>query len=167
MHAYKVSTPSDTERIMEIVADAKQSLAIRGIDQWQRGYPNSESIASDSARGVGRVIVVDAKIATYGALIFDGEPAYRTPRRGEWLSGLPYAVVHRLCTANEFTRRGLAAELLTRAEEEARAKGFGSFRIDTHPENLYMRQMLPRLGFVECCEVWIESLRIGYEKILR
>lgn len=164
---FRTALPDDLDAIMAIVADAKESLRERGIDQWQRGYPNAEIIGMDIARGVGRLCCVDGKAAAYGALIFDGEPAYRAISHGAWLSNGPYAVIHRLCTSAGFVRRGLATEFVRSSFADIAAAGYPSLRMDTHPQNEYMKSMLAGLGFVYCGDVVIESRRMAYEKLLR
>lgn len=52
-----------------------------GSLQWQNGYPGPEHIAADLFRGYGRVLcrpssTGDAEVVAYGAVSFDGEPAY-------------------------------------------------------------------------------------------
>ena len=37
----------DLSRILEIYGAAKQSLRAMGIDQWQDGYPNADSVRTD------------------------------------------------------------------------------------------------------------------------
>ena len=39
--------PKDAARILEIIESAKLSIRTLGIDQWQNGYPNMESVLSD------------------------------------------------------------------------------------------------------------------------
>ena len=47
--------PNEIQRIMEIIQDAKESLAQRQVDQWQDGYPDEEIIFEDilESRGYG------------------------------------------------------------------------------------------------------------------
>lgn len=40
----RMAYPNEINRIMEIIQDAKDSLAAAGVDQWQDGYPDQEII---------------------------------------------------------------------------------------------------------------------------
>ena len=62
--------------------------------------------------------------------------------------------------------------MVEKIAEEARAGGFVSIRIDTHPGNIPMRRMLEKNGFVHCGSVYLlggpdnGALRVGYERLL-
>ena len=43
----RMAYPNEIQRIMEIIQDAKESLAQRQVDQWQDGYPDEEIIFED------------------------------------------------------------------------------------------------------------------------
>ena len=43
----RMAYPNEINRIMEIIQDAKDSLAAAGVDQWQDGYPDQEIIFED------------------------------------------------------------------------------------------------------------------------
>ena len=64
----------DLSRILEIYGVAKQSLRAMGIDQWQDGYPNADSVRTDIENGTGCVLVENgAVIAT--AAVYVGHEA--------------------------------------------------------------------------------------------
>ena len=43
----RLSTSDDISNIMIIIEDAKEYLASQKIDQWQKGYPNTEQVEND------------------------------------------------------------------------------------------------------------------------
>ena len=49
----RMAYPNEIKRIMEIIQDAKESLAQRQVDQWQDGYPDEEIIFEDSLESRG------------------------------------------------------------------------------------------------------------------
>lgn len=52
--------PDDIPRLMEIFADARQTMRSDGnLEQWSGNYPDSEAIMRDIARGVSFVIEDD------------------------------------------------------------------------------------------------------------
>lgn len=156
---------ADIDSVMRMVEAAKERLRRRGVDQWQRGYPCRESIEADVAAGVGMALRDEDGIAAYGAVIFTGEPAYDHIRGGEWLTDGPYAVVHRLCVAEDRLGRGCATEFMRRTESFVRPRA-ASIRIDTHPDNIPMQGLIRKSGFVYCGDVTIESRRLAFEKPL-
>lgn len=162
---YERISDTDIDNVMRIVEAAKLRLRDRGVDQWQRGYPCRESIEADMAAGVGMALRDDDGIAAYGAVIFTGEPAYDHIRDGEWLTAGPYAVVHRLCVAEERLGRGCAVEFMRRMEAFVRER-VKSIRIDTHPDNIPMQGLIRKCGFTYCGDVTIESRRLAFEKVL-
>lgn len=167
---FRKATNEDIDRIAEIIAHASRRLGAAGIDQWQRGYPNRQSIENDVENGVGMALSLGNEIIAYGAVIFTGERAYDSITNGEWLtscdsSNPTYAVVHRLCVSEIFVGMGFAKHFMVAAEAMAAERAV-SMRIDTHPDNKIMQQMVSKLGYTYCGDVVIESRRLAYEKIL-
>lgn len=113
--------------------------------------------ASAKAEAQGSVIA-------YGAVVFDGEPAYEAIE-GAWHTGGDYVVLHRMAVADGEKGRGVATEFMRRVEAMARGRGSASFRVDTNFDNRYMLRMLGRLGFVYCGKVRYRSgERLAFEK---
>lgn len=148
---FRRATPADIHPIEQIIRRAQAQLREAGSRQWQDGYPAARDLASDIAQGYGYVLCNPCVIA-YGAVIFDGEPAYNTIE-GHWPSEEPYVVVHRLAVAGEQQGRGIATEFMHRTEALARKSGIGTFRIDTAHENGIMQRLLGREGFVYCGKI--------------
>ncbi|MBE6213515.1 MAG: GNAT family N-acetyltransferase [Rikenellaceae bacterium] len=167
---FRKATHADIDRIAEIVSYASQRLHKAGIDQWQRGYPNRQSVENDVNNGVGMVLSLGNEILAYGAVIFTGERAYDDLTGGEWLTKSDttaprYAVIHRLCVSEIFVGMGFAKQFVQAAEAMA-AESAESMRIDTHPDNRIMQGLVASLGYTYCGDVVIESRRLAYEKVL-
>ena len=78
---FRPAVPADAPRIQTIIRQAQAQMRAAGSLQWQNGYPGPEHIAADLLRGYGRVLCRpaasgDAEAVAYGAVSFDGEPAY-------------------------------------------------------------------------------------------
>ncbi len=164
---FRPATLADLDWVENMVEDAKVRLAAAHINQWQSGYPNRESLSSDVERGYGRVVECNGRVVAYGALTYDGENAYNNLTDGSWLTPLdqPYATIHRLCVAQSDVGRGFGRTFMLMAEQEASAK-VASLRVDTHPDNHTMQQLIGSLGYHYCGVVRYESIRYAYEKIL-
>lgn len=162
---FRSATEGDAARIWEIIQQAQTQMRSLNSKQWQNGYPSPVNIARDIEKGYGYVLTNDNRVVAYGAVIFDGEPAYDA-LEGKWLSDNPYVVVHRLAVADEVKQRGVATEFMHRVEELSLSKGIYSFRLDTNFDNHYMLKMLSTLGFTYCGEVMYQDPRKAFEKLL-
>ena len=151
----------------EIMAAASRRLGAAGVDQWQRGYPNRASVERDVEEGVGYVLVKDDDVVAYGAMVFTGEPAYAEIADGEWLTSEgDYAVVHRMCVAEEYVGKGYGRRFMAEAERVA-AQSKRSMRVDTHADNKVMQHLMPSMGYTYCGIIYFESRYLtAFEKIL-
>lgn len=164
---FRLATLDDVGLIEAIIRSAQTRLRRMGIDQWQNGYPNRERVELDVTLGYGRVLCVDRAIVAYGALTYDGEPAYDGLQGGVWLtSDSAYLTIHRLCVADSVVGGGYGRRFMQEAEQEA-AQRVPSVRVDTHPHNLIMQGLISSLEYAYCGEVVYESPRLAYEKLLR
>lgn len=162
---FREAAPADLPAVMEIIRLAKERMRQAGSLQWQDGYPAREDMERDLVRGYGRVLEYGGRVAAYGAVVFDGEPAYETID-GAWTGASPYVAVHRLAVSGDMLGRGVATLFMRRTEELAHGRGIRSFRVDTNFDNRPMLKMLGRLGFVRCGEVkYGEDSRLTFEKV--
>ena len=188
---FRTAAADDLPRILQIIEQARRRMAAAGSRQWQDGYPAPENIAADLANGYGHVICLHpgsrhpaaaaqrslpavgpddgnrrGEVMAYGAIAFDGEPAYDA-LDGQWLCDQPYVVVHRLAVADEALGQNLGTEFLRHAERLACERGVTSFRVDTNFDNQRMLRILAREGFVRCGKVsYRGSEREAFEKRL-
>ena len=116
--------------IWEIILQAKAQMYREGKHQWDENYPTVPILEHDVRRGWGYVLVPEKNtsdqnvydeaapffndhtgtdsgtsrqdIIAYGAVVFDGEPAYSGLWDGQWLSEQPYVVLHRLAVADRW-----------------------------------------------------------------
>ncbi len=171
--------PDEAARVLEILEDGKRAIARFGIGQWQQGYPDRAAVERDMALGRCRV-AEDRAGALVGALALcpGADPEYAAVDAG-WLTAnpaageVPYASIHRCATAASAARTGVMGFMFRAAEDEARAAGLQSIRIDTHPGNLAMRSFLARAGYTELGRFELarkpdetDLTRIAYEKLL-
>ncbi len=165
---FRPAVEADAPRILDIIRQAQARMRARGSSQWQNGYPAAADIARDIVRSYGHVLAdPDTELVeAYGAVVFEGEPAYEAID-GRWLTDLRYVMVHRLAVAEEQLRRGLAREFMRRVEQLALRRGCGSFRVDTNFDNNLMLGLLASSGFVRCGEIhYGPERREAFEKLL-
>jgi ribosomal protein S18 acetylase RimI-like enzyme len=160
---FRKATIDDIDSIMEIVADARQSLGSRGVDQWQDGNPTRAIIQNDIANKVGEVVMVDGVVAAYVCIMVNGEPEYANID-GKWFEESDYVVIHRICVRNSFVRRGIATAIMQHTIEFALSHGIRDVKIDTHKDNRYMLDFLEKFHFVYCGEIhYHHGDRVAYE----
>lgn len=159
----------DLDAILALFAEARGTIASLGIDQWQDGYPDRETVLGDIEAGVSWAVVLDGEIAGTLACIEDGEPTYDVIEDGAWLTGnenRAYLTVHRVAVAVRCRGTGVSRAMMDFTCERARTAGLGSVRIDTHEGNAVMRRMLEKNGFHPCGIIHLENgdRRVAYEK---
>lgn len=153
--------------VMDIIEQARQRMRKRNLDQWQDGYPNEAAIRADHANHQGHVFLKEGETAAYAAIVFGPDPYYQHIE-GQWLSdGEPYVTAHRMAVHDKFLGLGIAQHILRYAEKLAVRKGVRWFRIDTHHDNLPMRNLIREAGFTFCGIVQVrDGERLAYEKEL-
>ena len=167
----KKTTEEDIASVVAIYDEARKTIAAFGIDQWQNGYPNRESVEEDIALSRSYCIVEDGCVVGTFALIQDGEPTYDKIYDGHWLTGdesQNYLALHRVAVSVSMRGKGASTELVRFSVESAKRLGRASVRVDTHKGNVVMRRMLEKNGFVPCGTIYLQSgaPRVAYEKLI-
>lgn len=154
--------------IMEIIESARAFLKSQEIDQWQNGYPNSDTILSDIDKGIGYVAVDEEEILAYVALDMAGEPTYEQIE-GEWKTNESYGVIHRMAIGSENRGLGLSQILMFYAEECCLEQGISHMRIDTHAQNQIMQRLIQKVGYEYCGIIHVSdgTPRYAYEKEIK
>lgn len=155
---------TDIERIMEIYAYARSFMAAHGNpNQWGPTlWPPKTLILNDISAGCS--YVCEDAGSVIGVFFFrmgkDIEPTYGVIEEGSWREDTPYGVVHRI--ASDGSQKGIGAFCLNWAYEQCR-----HLRIDTHPDNVVMQNLLTSLGFEKRGIIHVEEdeyPRYAYEK---
>lgn len=159
------------EDMCRITDQAKSQLRGMGVDQWQKGYPCREIWEDDIEKQVAWLAVEEGKVLGVFTFLTAPDPSY-AEIDGAWLADIPYASMHRVCVSDDSKGRGVAGEMFRHGFDMAKELGFGSVRIDTHPENMPMQRALGKAGFVPCGTIILKGGsedgdgRIAFEKLL-
>lgn len=141
-----VAEEKHLDAMASIVERAKAAMAARGLDQWQRGYPDRAVLEADVAGRAAYAAIDGSEVV--GLFCYREGPEESYERiEGAWRTDGPYAAVHRLAVDPGLRGRGIAGALLDRACETARAGGLASVRVDTHADNAPMRRAVEKAGF--------------------
>ena len=159
------ATITDLPRMWEIILQAKAQMYRENKQQWDESYPLPEHLQADIDKGYAHVLEEEGKVIAYGAIAFDGEPAYDSIE-GDWLSIQSYVVLHRLAVADEAKRKGVAVRFFQEVKNLALSQGIHSFKVDTNFDNVYMHKVLEKCEFSYCGEIhYPRGDRWGYELI--
>lgn len=153
----------DLEEIIEIIDQGKAYLKSQGINQWQDGNPNRETILKDIQEQISYVVDENCVIATMRFSI-EEDPDYGYIE-GSWKTNGPYGVMHRVAVCDSCKGKSVAKVMLDYAIACCKENHVHSLRIDTHVENLSMRRFIEKNHFEECGFVYIRGTekRIAYE----
>lgn len=165
---FRKAAVEDVSQIMAIMRQAVAQMQREGKHQWDETYPAEQHIRSDIEKGYGYVLANDiGEILCYGAVVYDGEPAYEK-LDGQWLTEQPYVMVHRLAVADGHKGEGLSSVFFGHVEDLSIGKGVRSFRVDTNYDNSYMLKVLERQRFSYCGKIWYErGERMAFEKLMQ
>ena len=151
----------DFPEICRIYADARDFMWKMGNpDQWKDIHPLPELLAVDIGAELSHVCIHNDDIVGVFYYNIENEPTYHRID-GRWLNDKPYGVVHRIATARNF--RGAGAFCLNWCFEQCL-----NLRIDTHRDNLPMKNLLNKLGFTYCGIIWLEDgdERLAFHKTI-
>ena len=147
------ATYDDIPALMPLFESAKAIMRSSGnMNQWGSGYPSQEVVCKDIEQGVCYVATdgADGEIEATMAFIPGPDPTYSYIEDGEWPDENPYSVIHRIAVA--VPGKGYAHRLFDWAFEHA-----GTVRIDTHRDNVIMKHVLHKYGFVYCGVIYLAN----------
>lgn len=159
------SGADETAATTEAAEETRKAREVREMRETQEALKKREALETRETQAA-KAAATQGNVVAYGAVVFDGEPAYDAIE-GAWLTDGDYVVLHRMAVADGEKGRGVATEFMRRVEAMACGRGTGSMRVDTNFDNRYMLRMLGRLGFVYCGKVRYRSgERLAFEKTL-
>ena len=152
--AVRLAIEKDFTQILDIINYAKKCLKNDGIDQWQDGYPNLQTIKTDFEKQQLYVHVKNNEnsednniVNAFCAIELEKSNMYENDLQGTWGYSGKYASVHRLAVSEKSKGKGYAKELLNYAIRIAQKNNCKSLRIDTHNKNEKMKHLIIKTGF--------------------
>ena len=141
---------TDFSAILHIFDKARSFMSANGNPtQWGGEYPGLEELERDYTASSGFVIEREGLVIAYCALRPGPEPCYQVIQDGEWPDELPYITVHRV--ASDGSAHGIFREIL----DFCTLLPFPRIRIDTHENNVVMKDLLERFGFTRCGVIYV------------
>ena len=155
----RLAIAADVERIMEVLAVAKQKMRDSGnTNQWVGGYPTTEAVLHDIERDGGFVVEEDGVVVAYFAMLPSPEPTYAKIYEGAWLNDQPYHVVHRM--GSLMSVLGIFKDVMDYC-----FKVDHNIRVDTHRDNKVMQHLIEKYGFTYCGIIYLANgdERLAYQ----
>ena len=165
---FRKSGIKDISNIIKIINQAQEYFKLQGIDQWQNGYPNQETIENDIKNDESYVLEKGGDVIATTMISFNGESTYNSIQ-GNWISNNDkYATIHRLAVDNSYKGNGISSKIIKHIETYCLNKGIKSIRVDTHEDNISMQRLLEKNNFKYCGVIYLEdnSKRIAFEKLI-
>ncbi len=153
----RLATINDISRLIDIYNYAKIRMLKNGNPQWENFIPTYEYFTELIKENNFYVCYSNEYI--YGAFIFRiGIDETYIEIDGNWLNDLEYGVIHRL--VSDYKQNHVFKEIFDFCLNKA-----SNIRIDTHENNLIMKHLLNKMGFIKCGIIKLKdgSLRIAYQ----
>lgn len=152
----------DIPQLKQIFATARQFMASNGNpDQWAPTYPSDEQLLNDINNGDSFVVISNSRQIVATFVLHAGiDPTYNTIYEGQWLNDAPYATIHRIASNGEV--KGIFRLALQLALNR-----YDNIRIDTHHDNIVMRNAIMQNGFSYCgiIHCWNGDERMAYQYV--
>lgn len=164
----RLAVKEDVPAIARLYDLARAALKAAGVPQWQDGYPNGEDAAADIEAGHGYVLAEGGRVVGFACLAFGEEPTYNVIEQGSWLGQGGYGFLHRVAVDPGMKGRGAAGLFFDELKRQARERGVGAIRGDTHRDNLPMQRVMAKNGLELRGVIHVEdgTERLAYECVL-
>jgi ribosomal protein S18 acetylase RimI-like enzyme len=157
----RLAINDEIQAISELAKVVKADMWNNGLEQWTGNYPAYENFYQDYANKGLYVLVKDGLIIGSVSIFVENEAAYHEVvwERDKSL------VVHRIIVDPARQGQGYGKQLIEFALSMAKQDGFGSVKIDTHPDNLKMQKLLKSMNF--SYRGYLSSInRLAFEKVV-
>jgi GNAT superfamily N-acetyltransferase len=163
----RFATLTDIPKILQLIKEIVAIMNADGNFQWDAEYPNATVFENDIALNQLWIAEEDSAIAGVIAITTDQDTEYADVG---WDITETAIVVHRLAVSIHHQGKGVAAQLMQKAEQVGYDRGLNKIRIDTNVVNQSANRLFPKLGYVYAGEINLKSrpgMRFNcYEKIV-
>lgn len=163
MKTIRKATLADLPVTLSIIQYGREKMIELGnLNQWGNTHPSNEQIKTDIVDGNSYLILSEdsSPIATF-AFIQGIDSTYLKIEGEGWLNNKPYGTIHRIASVPNV--HGILSTAI-----EYCFKKVKDIRIDTHEENVIMRNGLKKLGFSYCGIIYLENgdPRLAFQKTI-
>lgn len=144
-------TIEDKQVIMSLIENAISDMDNKGINQWDKTYPNEKIIEEDILKE--DLNIYEERGIIKGIIVLNEHQDIEYEQiKWSFCSGRQL-IIHRLCIDPKFQRQGIARILMEYAEKYAKENKYDAIRLDAFPQNpracnLYTRAGYKKVGVV-------------------
>lgn len=165
------ATQTDFDDVCRVLNRSKQKLMDSGSPQWSDDdAPTEQSIHDALTEEKIYVLKINKKIIGSAILTNDDDPAYENIQYGNWENlDQNYYSIHRFAIDPSENGKGYAKLFFKLLTMVAREEGASDIRVDTHPVNKAMQNVILSNGYVFRGIVQLpikNGERYAYEKTL-
>lgn len=143
--SYRIAKVNDLDSIFDLVQNTIKQMKLDNIHQWDNIYPTKADFNNDILRNELYVGIINEKIVVVYALNKECDEQYKN---GKWqYIGNNFIVIHRLCVAPDFQKKGIANITLLHIENELRYAGVNAVKLDVFCENPYALKLYSNNGY--------------------
>lgn len=156
----KLAIIDDLQPILSIYEKAKIFMKENGNpNQWNKSYPTTELLITDIENKQLYIVTSNNTTHAVFAFIIGNDPTYEHIE-GEWFSNSVYGTIHRIASDGEL--KGVFKMVLSFCFDK-----INHIRIDTHRDNIIMRNLISYNGFQYCGIIHLSNgdERLAFEKI--
>ncbi|QWC00703.1 GNAT family N-acetyltransferase [Mycoplasmatota bacterium] len=151
---------NDINYIYELSKKTKTEMLKQGLNQWVGDYPLFDNFKNDYLKSGLYVYIENERIIASISILEENDPPYKEI---EWDHNHSL-VIHRLLVDPDYQKSGIGKKMFEKAIELTKEK-YLSLKVDTHPDNLKMQNLITKMGFQY--KGYIESInRLAYELIV-
>ena len=142
---YRLGTKQDLNAICSLIRQAIDEMERHGINQWDDIYPARKDFEEDIEKKTLYLAYVEDKMAALYVISGEFDEQYRN---GQWKYEERSAfVLHRFCVSPFFQNQGIGRAVLKHIEEQVKAMGYNSIRLDTFTENPFAQKLYLHSGY--------------------
>ena len=167
----RIATINDIEYVMKIISDAKLYLKGQNSLQWNQpdGYPNKDDLVKDINNKNCYVYIENEQIVGTMSIVYEPDENYDEVYDGSWNYDEAYASIHRIAVSNSHHHKGIGKKMMILAEDVIKRKNIFLIRIDTHKNNIPMKNTIESCHYNYCGIIKLkrsneDNLRNAYEK---
>lgn len=143
--SFRRARQSDLNDVFQVVTDAIEEMERNNIFQWDEFYPDRAILKEDVLKNQLYLGTAGSDIASVYVLNSECDEEYEN---GAWqYPNASFGVIHRLCVNPKFQNKGIGRLTVEHIEQELKAEGIESIRLDAFTLNPFALKMYDKLGF--------------------
>lgn len=135
---------TDLPQILKALEEVKQNMFTQGIDQWDKHYPNADTIITDIQKEQAYIYTENEQILAYMVLNEEYDVEYNDLR---WTSPSPFIIIHRLFVSPTAQGKGISSKMILFAEQYAKNNNYASIRFDAYSLNTTANAVYTKKGY--------------------